>query len=124
GGSRPRLRLVEAAAAIRRGVVSGVRELLDSAERAQQDTADEPFEPTVGQAASRLTNVPAVIALGRAYAAYLSGDADATRTFVAKALTERGEGEWILDGLAHTNLAMAEWLSGRLDEAARAFASN
>lgn len=123
-GSRPRLLLVQAAAAIRRGVVSGVRELLDSAERAQQDTADEPFEPTVGQSASRLTNVPAVIALGRAYAAYLSGDADATRTFVAKALTERGEGEWILDGLAHTNLAMAEWLSGRLDEAARAFASN
>jgi LuxR family transcriptional regulator, maltose regulon positive regulatory protein len=122
--ARPRLLLVQAAAAIRRGRVSGVRELLDRAERAQQDTSDEPFEPSVGLAASRLANIPAVIALGRAYAAYLRGDAEATTTFVSRALTERGEGEWILDGLAHTNLAMAEWLHGRLDAAERAFASN
>src|SRR5690606_3312562 len=122
--SRPRLLVAQAGAAIRRSRVSGVQELLDAAERAYQDTADEPFEPSVGLAASRLANVPAAIAFGRAYAAYLRGDAEATTKFVAKALAERGEGQWMLDGLAHTNLAMAQWLHGRLKEAERAFASN
>lgn len=122
--SRPRLLVAQAAAAIRRGRVSGVRELLDGAERAYQDVADEPFAPSVGLAASRLANVPKAIAFGRAYAAYLSGDAEATTTFVSEALAERGEGGWMLDGMAHMNLAMAEWLCSRLEKAERAFASN
>ena len=34
-----------------------------------------------------------------------------------------GEGEWLLDSVARWQLAVAEWLRGRLAEAERAFVS-
>ena len=45
------------------GRVEAVEPLLDAAERASAGAAEEPFEPTVGRAASMLVNVPALIAL-------------------------------------------------------------
>ena len=58
--------------------------LLDAAERAAAGAAEEPFEPTVGRAASLLVNVPALNALCRGYLAQLRGDAEATAVFAAR----------------------------------------
>ena len=41
-----------------------------------------------------------------------------------RALAELGEGEWLLESVAQWNLAVAEWLRGRLAEAERAFVSS
>ena len=67
--SRPRLLLAQALLAAASGRVEAVEPLLDAAERASAGAAEEPFEPTVGRAASMLVNVPALIALDRGYLA-------------------------------------------------------
>ena len=100
-----------------------VEALLDAAERAASPAAEDPFEPTVGRADSQLVNVPALIALCRSYLAQLRGDAEATAVFSSQALAESREGERLLDSVIRWNLAMAEWLRGRLADAERAFAS-
>ena len=100
---------------------------LDAAERAltgAPGVADEPFEPSAGQAASLLANVPAAIALGRANLAMLRGDAEATAAFASRALAELGEGEWMLDSAIRWQLAAAEWPRGRLAEAERLLSSS
>ena len=74
--------------------------MLDAAERASADAAGEPFEPTVGRAASMLVNVPAAIALDRGYLAELRGDAEATAAFATQAVAELGEGERMLKSIA------------------------
>ena len=125
--SRPRLCLAEARLAILSRRVEGVDGLLDAAERAWEgaaETVEEPYEPSVGRAASLLANVPATIALERAILAELRGDAEQTILFASRAQALLAEGEWMLAFLARTHLAVAEWLSGRLLEAERAFASS
>jgi hypothetical protein len=67
--SRPRLLVAATAMADSTGDVDAVDGLLDAAERASADAADEPFEPSAGRAASLLVNVPATIAIFRAYRA-------------------------------------------------------
>jgi LuxR family transcriptional regulator, maltose regulon positive regulatory protein len=104
--------------------VEEMEPLLDAAERAAPGVAGEPFEPTVGRAGSMLVNVPALIAIRRAFLAQLRGDAEAGAAFAARALAECREGEWLLSSTARGFLAMAEWLQGRLAEAERAFASS
>ena len=123
-GSRPRLCLVRAVLALAAGDAEGAGPPLDAAERAFTDATDEPFEPSAGQAASLLVNVPAGIALGRASLAHLRGDADGTAAFASQALAKTGEGESMLDSTARWLLAMAEWLGGRVAEAERAFAAS
>jgi LuxR family transcriptional regulator, maltose regulon positive regulatory protein len=126
-GSRPRLCLAQARLAILSRRVEGVDDLLDAAERAWDDApavADEPYEPSVGRAASLLANVPATIALERAIMAELRGDAERTAALAARALALLSESEWMLASLARTHLAVADWLSGRLLQAESAFASN
>src|SRR6266545_1499881 len=81
------------------------------------------WPPSVGRAASLVANVPAMIALYRAYVAALRGDADRAITLGQRALAQLGEGEGMLDSTIRGYLAMAEWLRGRLAEAERAFAS-
>jgi LuxR family maltose regulon positive regulatory protein len=66
-------------------------------------------------------NVPALNALCRSNLAQLTGDAEATAAFAARALAELGEGERLLDYVSRGNLAMAEWLRGRVAEAERVF---
>ena len=63
-----------------------------------------------------------MIALSRGYLAQLRGDARGTAEFGSQALARSREGEWILRSVAQGQLAVAQWLDGRLDEAERAFA--
>jgi LuxR family maltose regulon positive regulatory protein len=70
-----------------------------------------------------LVNVPALITLNRGYLAELRGDAEETAALASRALAESREGEWMLSYNAQGLLTAAEWLSGRLVEAERAFAS-
>jgi LuxR family transcriptional regulator, maltose regulon positive regulatory protein len=67
-------------------------------------------------------NVPALIALCRGYLAQVRGDARGTAEAGARALAESQEGDWIVRSVAHGQLAVAEWLGGRLHEAERGFA--
>jgi LuxR family maltose regulon positive regulatory protein len=121
-GSRPRLLLGQARLALLSGRVETVEDLLDAAERAFPDAADEPYEPSVGRAASLLVNIPALIALARAILAELQGNAEGTIEFASRALAQIDEGEWALETITRGHLAVADWLRGRLSEAERAFA--
>ena len=120
--SRPRLLLAQAVPAAMGGRLETAEQLVDAAELAYAGTGEEPFEPTIGRAGSLLVTVPAMIALCRGYLAQLRGDAKGTAEFGSQALAESREGEWILRSVAQGQLAVAEWLDGRLDEAGRAFA--
>jgi LuxR family transcriptional regulator, maltose regulon positive regulatory protein len=123
--SRPRLLLAQAFMAATSGPhLEVVEPLLDAVECAPPDWADEPFEPTVGVAASHLVNVPALTTMLRGYLAQLHGDAGATAAFATQMLAEIKPGERLLSAAAHGHLAVAEWLRGRLTEAERAFAAS
>jgi len=122
--SRPRLLLAQAAMADSSGRVEAVDGLLAAAERASADVDDEPYEPSAGKAASLLVNVPATIAIFRAYLAELRGDAEATAAFASRALAEIGEGQSMLGFITQGHLAVADWLRGRLEEAERALSSS
>jgi LuxR family transcriptional regulator, maltose regulon positive regulatory protein len=123
-GSRPRLLLTQARLALVIGRLEAVEGLLDAAERAFAAAADEPYEPSVGRAASLLVNISAAIAQDRAFLAVVRGDAEQASAFARRALAELDEGEWMLGSIARGHLAMAEWLRGRLPEAERALASS
>ena len=86
--------------------------------------ANEPFEPSVGRAASLLANVPAAIAIARAYLAVLHGDAEGTASSASRALPALGDGEWVLHSASLWILAIAEWVRGRLEDAERGFAAS
>ncbi len=105
------------------GDVEAAGPVLDAAERVYANADDEAFEPSVGTAGSQLANVPAAIALARAFLAHLHGDAEGTIALASQALAELSEGEWMLDSVARWHLAVAEWLCGRLEEAERGFTS-
>jgi LuxR family maltose regulon positive regulatory protein len=122
--SRPRLLLAQARFANFGGRVDEVEDLLDAAERAWPQVADEPYEPSVGRGASRLANLTALIAVERAYIAHLRGDAEGTTTFASRALAGLGEGEWMLDTIAHMHLAWAQWLGDRPETAEHRIVSN
>ena len=94
--SRPRLLVAQAFLASHGGRGATVEPLLDAAEHAYASAAEEPFEPTVGRAASILVNVPALIALSGAYLAQFRGDAEGTAAFASRALAESREGERML----------------------------
>jgi LuxR family transcriptional regulator, maltose regulon positive regulatory protein len=121
--SSPRLLLAQAWMALVGGDVEAARAPLDAAERAFGDAANEPFETSVGQAASLLANVPAAIGLARAYLTVLHGDAEGTAASASRALAALGEGEWVLRSVSQWMLAIAEWVSGRLEDAEHGFAA-
>lgn len=122
--ARPRLSLAQGALNLTSGLVDEAEEAADNAERALAENGDEAFEPSVGRGASRLANVPGAIAVCRAYAAQLRGDHEATIEFASSAVAELDDSEWMLEGIARMTLAVANWLSGRVDEAEPAMASN
>jgi LuxR family transcriptional regulator, maltose regulon positive regulatory protein len=123
--ARPRLLLARALSALVGGRADEVGGLLDAAERAMTGAAgDEPFQPSVGRAGSLLVNLPALLGLERAYLAELHGDADGQGSFGRRALAEVGEGERTLGAIIRGHLGVAEWLGGRLPEAARTLASS
>jgi len=94
--SRPRLCLAQTWMALDSSDVAGAERSLHAAELAFAAATDEPFEPSAGRAGSMLANVPATIALARAFLASLLGDAEATAGFASRALAEIGEGEWVV----------------------------
>ena len=118
--SRPRLLLAQAQLAAAAGEMEEVQRFADAAERASAAAADEPFEPSIGRASSLLANIPAHIALCRGFAAQYRGDAEATAAFASQARAELGEDERLLDYEIHCDLAVAQWLRGRLAAAERA----
>jgi LuxR family maltose regulon positive regulatory protein len=122
-GSRPRLLLAQTRLALLGGRIEKVEDLLDAAERSFADTADEPYEPSTGRGVSLLSNVPATIALDRAYLAELHGHAERALALVSRARDELHEDEWMLHSNASGYLAVAEWLGGRPAEAERLLAS-
>ena len=122
--SRPRLLLAQAQLAAASGQLDAVEPLLDAAERAAAGAADEPFEPTIGSAASLLVNLPALKALCQAYLAQFRGDAEATAELARRVLAETGGEESLPGSIAQGFLAVAEWLRGHLPAAERAFTSS
>ncbi len=121
--SRPRLLLAQAQLRGTSGHLADLEQLVDAAERVSASGSGEPFEPTAGPAASLLVNVPAHIALERAYLAQLRGDAEGTAAFSSRALAESRAGESLLTCTVQGFLAVAEWLRGRLAEANGVFTS-
>jgi LuxR family transcriptional regulator, maltose regulon positive regulatory protein len=126
-GARPRLLLARARLALHGGDLEAVEGPLDAAERAfavAAAEAEEPYEPSVGRAASLLANIPAIIALERAWLAELRGDPEATTAFAERAQAELGEGEWMLESVIRWEQGVAGWLRGELVEAERAFVAS
>src|SRR5581483_10948487 len=108
--SRPRLSLAQAWMALTGGDVAAVEGPLDAAENAFTAARAEPFEPSVSPPASLLTNIPAAIALDRAYLASLRGDAGRTAAAASRMLAELGDGEWLLEAWGRWHLGLAEAL--------------
>ena len=83
--SRPRLGLAQMWMALVGGHVEAAGLAHEAAERASADTAEEPFEPSAGRAASLLANFPAAITTSQAWLANVRGDAEGTAAFAAQA---------------------------------------
>ena len=120
--ARARLCLAQAVTAVVGSRVEAIEPLLVDAERAFAASGDEPHEPSCGRALSVLANVPASIAFLRAELARLRGDAGRAVAFDQQALRHLGEPDWLLRSLVAWNLAMADWLRGRLEPAEHALA--
>ncbi|HEX6300468.1 MAG TPA: LuxR C-terminal-related transcriptional regulator [Acidimicrobiia bacterium] len=120
--SRPRLSVAQAILAGVEGDVGAVEMWLDRAERSLTETDVEPYEPSGGRESSALTNVPAAIALERAYLSMLSGDVAAGATLANQALSHLGEGDTMQHSIARGHLAVASWCEGNLLEARDSFA--
>jgi ATP/maltotriose-dependent transcriptional regulator MalT len=116
--ARPRLCLAMASWANIAGRLEEVETLLDDAEQAMSG-ADEPFEPSVGRELSILVNVPAAIAQLRAELARQHGDPQRAATYTRQAMASLTEADRALHALARWQLAMADWMRGRLPQAER-----
>jgi LuxR family maltose regulon positive regulatory protein len=121
--SRPRLCFGQALTALLRGRAEEAEPLLDAVEQASGSAGEEPYEPSVGRAASILANLPAVTAVGRADLARLRGDPEGEAAFARQALAQLTEQDGMqLGSFARYHLAMADWLGGRLEAAERGLA--
>jgi LuxR family maltose regulon positive regulatory protein len=120
--SRPRLRLAQTFMALVGGDLEQAGMLVDI-DRSGTGGADDPLEPSVGNAASLVANVPAAFAIAHAWLAYLRGDAEAMAGFASQARTMLDDREWMLQSIYQLNLALADWLRGRLGDAERGFVS-
>lgn len=124
--ARPRLLLVRSRLSLLRGDADEAEAALDAAERALTAVAGQAddYEPSIGPGASLLTNVPASIALDRAYLAEMRGDAQAAAAHASRALSSAKDGEWMLRSQAGAYSALAHWLQGRLLDAERLLAES
>ena len=116
---RPRLCLAQAYGAAMGFQVEALEALLDDAERAFAVSGDEPYEASSGRPVSSLANVPAGIAFLRAVLARLRGDPALASDYNRQALAQLGEDDWLMRYLVRWNLAVADWLRGRLGPAER-----
>jgi LuxR family transcriptional regulator, maltose regulon positive regulatory protein len=115
--SRRRLILARGLAALAEGRLDEVGPVLDAAERAP--APEEMLEPSIGRRASLLRNVPAVMALMRADLARLRGVPEQVRAQANEALAHARPEEFIVSDTGHWQLAVGDWMSGRLDDAER-----
>jgi LuxR family transcriptional regulator, maltose regulon positive regulatory protein len=120
--SHPRLCLVQAIAASNAGRLLAAEPLLQDAERALAAAPSEPHEFPAGREGSVLANVPAAIILLRASLAVYRGDAERATKLAQQAQAHLGEDERGPRFACRWNLALADWMRGRLTEAERAFA--
>lgn len=84
---------------------------LEAAKLASAEAAQEPSEPSAGDAASLLANMPASLAIGQAWLAHLRGDADGTAAFASQARSELADGDKMLNVFCQLELAPADWLA-------------
>jgi LuxR family maltose regulon positive regulatory protein len=122
--ARARLDLAQAWMAVVSGHVEAADVALDAAKRASAHAAAEPFEPSVGRAASLLANAGAAITIAQGWLAWLRGDAEGTTSLASQARGDLNDGDWLLNSMCHLELALADRLRGRLDDAERGFASS
>src|SRR5215467_5243981 len=120
--ARPRLCLAQTITAVVGGQLEAVEPLLADAERAFAATGDESHQPSTARAMSVLANVPASIAFLRAELARLRGDAARAVSCDQPAMVHLSEEDWLLRSMVAWNLAVADWLRGRLKEAEHALA--
>lgn len=120
--TRPRLALAKAMVEFNTGRLELVEPLLADAEQAFAATPVSPHEPSVSEAMSALANVPAGVALLRASMAGFQGNAERMRELAREALSYLSEDERGPRYSVRWNLALADWMQGRLAEAERTFA--
>jgi LuxR family maltose regulon positive regulatory protein len=106
------------------GHIEAADRALDAAEQASAQAGEEPFEPSVGQGASLLAHTSAAITIARGWLRWLRGDADGTTSLASQARGELTDGEWLLTSMCQLELALADRLRGRLDDAERGFTSS
>jgi ATP/maltotriose-dependent transcriptional regulator MalT len=119
-GSRARLCLARAVAAIVASQPEAVEPLLAAADRALAASGEEPHQPSVGRALSVLANVPAAIAFLHADVARLRGDGARAVAYDQQALSHLVQSDWLLGSHVAWNLAVSDWLSGRPRQAEEA----
>src|SRR5215831_19339452 len=119
---RPRLCLAQAYGAAQGFQLDALEALLEEAERALAVSADEPYEASTGRPDSVLANVPAGIAFLRASLARLRGDVAVAAGYNRQALAQLGEDDRLLRSFVRWNLAVTDWLGGRLGPAERGLA--
>jgi LuxR family transcriptional regulator, maltose regulon positive regulatory protein len=88
-----------------------------------EPAAPDDFRPSVGPDASFIGNVPAATAIARAWLAYLHGDAEQMTRHAALARDRLGDGDGLLHSIYQLNVALVDWLSGRLAQAEQSFAA-
>ena len=120
--SRARLCLAQAVAAVVGSQVEAVEPLLSAAERALAASGNEPHQPSVGRALSVLANVPAAIAFLHADLERLRGDSARAVAYDQQALRHLEKTDWLLGSHVAWNLAVADWMSGRPQQAEQALA--
>jgi LuxR family maltose regulon positive regulatory protein len=119
---RPRLCLAQAYGAAQGFQLEALEALLDDAERAFAVSGDEPYEASTGRPDSVLANVPAGIAFLRASLARLRGDVALAAGYNRQAVAQLGEDDWLMRSFVRWNLAVTDWLGGRLGPAERGLA--
>ena len=120
-GGRARLGLVRAFMALPGGDLPGAAAALEAI--GDEPSAPDDFRASVGQEASFIGNVPAATAIARVWLAYLYGDAQQMARYAALARMRLHDGDRLLHSIYELNVALADWLSGRLEQAKRRFAA-
>jgi ATP/maltotriose-dependent transcriptional regulator MalT len=118
------LKLAQAWMAVVGGHVEAADMALEVAEQTSAQAAKEPFESSVPRGASLLANTSAAITIARGRLAWLRGDAEGTTSLASRACGELHDGDWLLTSMCQLELALADRLRGRLDDAERGFLSS
>ena len=119
--ARPRLSLAKAIAAFNSGRLQEAQARFEDAERAIENAASEPFEPTIGRESSMLANVPASLALLRASAIIMRGETGRAVDLIRLAESLLSPDETGPRYSVRWNMALVEWMRGHMVAAERAF---